>query len=92
MGGRHIPIAQIIKADFTADQRAAAVVAKHVKAAAGAHADDGSFAFRKGSERFNTGIKVRHQCIHLTFQAEHGSDCGSIFAHTFHNADFRVRG
>ena len=92
MGGGHVAVAEVVKADFHADDGATAVAAQHVEAAAGAQADDGGLALGKGGERLDAAVETGHQFFHLRFKAEHGGDGRSVVAHALNHADFGIGG
>lgn len=70
--------ADVLKARFHTDDGAAAVVARHIEAAAGTHANDGGLALGDGLKGLNTGVKAGHQFIYLILKAKHGGDGGGI--------------
>ena len=82
--------ADVFKADLAANDRAAAIVAQDIIAAAGSHADDGGLVLGKGGQRLDAAVKVCHQLIDLAFHAEQGSDGGGVLAHALDHTDLGV--
>ena len=92
MGGGHVAVAEVVKADLHADDGAAAVAAENVEAAAGAQADDGVLALGEGRERLDARVEAGHQFVHLRLKAEHGGDGRRVVAHALHHADLCIGG
>ena len=92
MGGGHIAVAQIFKADLSADEGAAAVVAEHVEASAGAHAYNSIFSLSRSRKSRNSCVKIGHKSIHLFLKAEHGRNDSCIFsAYISHQNNIHAR-
>lgn len=84
--------ADILKANLSADDGTTTIIAHHVKAAAGAHADDRRLVLRCFSQRRNARIKAAHQFIHFVLKTKHGSNDARVFPHTLHDTQLAVGG
>ena len=92
-GGVDVSIhADVLKADLPADDGAAAVVAQHVEAAAGAHTHNGGLVCGEVGQGLDAGVKAGHQLVHLVFQTKHGGDGSGVLADALHHAQLAVGG
>ena len=92
-GGVDVSIhADVLKADLPADDGAAAVVAQHVEAAAGAHTHNGGLVRGEVGQGLDAGVKAGHQLVHLVFQTKHGGDGSGVLADALHHAQLAVGG
>ena len=73
-------------AALPADDGAAAVVAQHVEAAAGAHTHNGGLVRGEVGQGLDAGVKAGHQLVHLVFQTKHGGDGSGVLADALHHA------